>query len=171
MKKRVFKCFIEGRICPLWSQVHPTYHHKQRLTKSFSISLVNVCTSCCQKQNKAVLLDFIEVRKVHIFSLHRSLLCYTQFTFCYWQTQTVCYNLILFKKNYLIGINTQNIFRGQQKVYILKRIDSFDINLKMLKMFCNAHLESVLTFCIVCWFGGTAETLRNTLRNIISTGL
>lgn len=79
------------------------------------------------------------------------------------------YATILFSLKQFIDWD-QYTFRGQQKVYTLKRMDSFDINLKMLKMFGNAHLESVLTFCIVCWFGGTAETQRNALSNIISTG-
>ena len=39
----------------------------------------------------------------------------------------------------------------------------------MAKMFYTAYVESVLTFCIICWFGSTAEAQKSRLRKIVTT--
>ena len=39
----------------------------------------------------------------------------------------------------------------------------------MLQMFHTAFIESVLTFCIVCWFGNATESQKKTIRKTIAT--
>lgn len=36
---------------------------------------------------------------------------------------------------------------------------SFKLNSKMLHMFGCTSLESVLTLCVICWFGNASEAL------------
>lgn len=59
--------------------------------------------------------------------------------------------------------------KGQQRLYFLKKLVTFGVDKKMLKMFYSAFVESVLTFCIVCWFGSATEAQKHSLRKIITT--
>ena len=59
--------------------------------------------------------------------------------------------------------------KGQQRLYFLKKLISFDVDCKMAKMFYTAYVESVLTFCMICWFGSAAEEQKSRLRKIVTT--
>ena len=64
---------------------------------------------------------------------------------------------------------TDSIYKkGQQRIYFLKKLASFNVNHTMLKVFYNSFVESVLTFGLICWFGNASETQKNTLRKIVS---
>ena len=39
----------------------------------------------------------------------------------------------------------------------------------MAKMFYTVYVESVLTFCIICWFGSAGEAQKGRLRKIVTT--
>jgi hypothetical protein len=58
--------------------------------------------------------------------------------------------------------------KGQQRLYFLKKLISF-VDCKMAEMFYTAYVESVLTFCIICWFGSAAEAQKSRLRKIVTT--
>ena len=36
-------------------------------------------------------------------------------------------------------------------------------------MFYTVYVESVLTFCIICWFGSAGEAQKGRLRKIVTT--
>ncbi len=40
----------------------------------------------------------------------------------------------------------------QQSLYFLRKMVSFSASPSLLKVFYNSFIESVLTFCIICWF-------------------
>lgn len=41
-----------------------------------------------------------------------------------------------------------------------EKLLSFKLNSKMLHMFGCTSLESVLTLCVICWFGNASEALE-----------
>ena len=45
---------------------------------------------------------------------------------------------------------------------------SFNVNKRMLKMFYCAFIESVLTFCIICWFGNASEAQKNSVLKTVT---
>ena len=58
--------------------------------------------------------------------------------------------------------------KSQQRLYFLKKLVLFDVNLSMLKMFYSAFVESVLTFGLTCWFGNATEAQKKTLRKTVT---
>ena len=56
----------------------------------------------------------------------------------------------------------------QQRMYFLRKLFSFNATKRMLKMFYCAFIESVLTFCIICWFGNASEAQKNSVRKTIT---
>ncbi|KAK0135828.1 putative RNA-directed DNA polymerase from transposon X-element [Merluccius polli] len=59
--------------------------------------------------------------------------------------------------------------KGQQRLYFLKKLVSFDVDQRITKMFYSAFVESVLTFGILCWFGNATEAQKGRLRRIVTT--
>lgn len=53
--------------------------------------------------------------------------------------------------------------KAQQRIYFLKKLLVFNVNSKMLQMFYTAVIESVLTYCIICWFGNATEGQKRTV--------
>ena len=58
--------------------------------------------------------------------------------------------------------------KTQQRMYFLRKMLSFSVNKIMLKMFYCAFIESVLTFCIICWFGNASEAQKNSVRKTVT---
>ena len=52
------------------------------------------------------------------------------------------------------GVLTQRplLRKRQQQLYLLRKLISFNVDSAILKVFYNSFIESVLTFCFVCWF-------------------
>ncbi len=59
--------------------------------------------------------------------------------------------------------------KGQQRLYFLRKMVSFSVSPSLLKMFYNSFIESVLTFCIICWFGNVTVEQKSLARKIVST--
>ena len=59
--------------------------------------------------------------------------------------------------------------KAQQRMYFLKKLLSFNVNRNMAHMFYCAFIESVLTFCIICWFGNASEAQKKSVRRTVTT--
>lgn len=59
--------------------------------------------------------------------------------------------------------------KGQQRLHFLKKLVSFEVDLKIARMFYSAFVESVLTFGVLCWFGNATEAQKGKLRKIVTT--
>lgn len=64
--------------------------------------------------------------------------------------------------------NTESIVkRGQQRIYLLRRLNSFCVSKVILSNFYHCFIESLLTFSFVCWFNGLSVKDKNSLASII----
>lgn len=59
--------------------------------------------------------------------------------------------------------------KTQQRMYFLKKLFVLNVNNKMLQMFYTAFIESVLTCCIICWFGNATQAQKNIIRKTVTT--
>lgn len=58
--------------------------------------------------------------------------------------------------------------KSQQRMYFLKKLLVFNVNNRMLQMFYTAFI-SVLTYCIICWFGNATEVQKKSVRKTVTT--
>lgn len=59
--------------------------------------------------------------------------------------------------------------KGQQRLYFLRKLNYFNVDNKMLSLFYKSFIESILSYCIVCWYGHSKTTHRNKLGKIVKT--
>ncbi len=57
--------------------------------------------------------------------------------------------------------------RGQQRIHLLRKLNSFNVCNKILCMFYQTFIESILTFSFICWFGGLSVKDKNSLFSIV----
>ena len=49
--------------------------------------------------------------------------------------------------------NTTHVYkRSNQRLYFLRKLKSFNVNTNILKLFYQSTIQSILSFCCVCWF-------------------
>ena len=66
------------------------------------------------------------------------------------------------------GNNTASIVKkGQQRMYFLRQLKKFGISPIILKRFCHAIIESVLTFSITVWFGRASYEEKAQLETLV----
>ncbi len=64
--------------------------------------------------------------------------------------------------------NTDYLYkRGQSKLYFLRRLRSFNVCRKLLWMFYQTVVASVLFYAVVCWGGSTSKRNSNRLDKLI----
>ena len=54
-----------------------------------------------------------------------------------------------------------------QRLFFLRKLNSFSINKIILSMFYSSVLESVLSFCLCCWGGNCSGIDKNKLNTIV----
>ncbi len=54
-----------------------------------------------------------------------------------------------------------------QRLFYLRKLRSFNVDKKLLKMFYSSFIESILTFAVICFFGNVSISNKNKLRNVI----
>lgn len=59
--------------------------------------------------------------------------------------------------------------KGQQRLYFLRKMMSFNVSISILRVFYNSFIESVFTFCITCWFGNATMKQKSSIRKVLST--
>lgn len=57
----------------------------------------------------------------------------------------------------------------QQRLYFFKKLMSFNVHSGLLLMFYGAFIESIMTFCVSCWYGNASEAQKKSLRNVRTT--
>jgi len=74
-----------------------------------------------------------------------------------------------FDNNLKWDVNTDQIFkRCQQRMYLLRKLKSFDVNPVILSRFYQSFIESILTFSFICWFQNLQIQDRNCLNSIVN---
>jgi hypothetical protein len=65
--------------------------------------------------------------------------------------------------------NTDSVVkRGQQRLYLLRKLNSFSVSSVILTRFCQSFIESLLTFSFVCWFNNVSVKDRNSLVSFVN---
>ncbi|KAJ0032067.1 hypothetical protein NQD34_002148 [Periophthalmus magnuspinnatus] len=54
-------------------------------------------------------------------------------------------------------------------MYLLRKLNSFNVNRNILNNFYCSFIESLLTFSFICWFQSLSLKDRNKLQNIVKT--
>ena len=57
--------------------------------------------------------------------------------------------------------------KAHQRMYFYRKLRSFNVDTTFMKMFYSCFIESVLTFCFVCWHGALSVKQKNRLQAII----
>ena len=65
--------------------------------------------------------------------------------------------------------NTEAIVKkGQQRLYFLRKLNSFNVDRKILSLFYKTFIESILTFSFICWMKNLSVKNRNSLDRIVT---
>ena len=65
--------------------------------------------------------------------------------------------------------NTEAIVKKcQQRMFFLRKLNSFGVDKTILTLFYSSFIESVLTFSFICWYFNLSVKNRNNLQKIVS---
>ncbi len=74
----------------------------------------------------------------------------------------------VFDSHLKFDINTESIVkRGQQRIHLMRKLNSFNVSVRILSNFYCSFIESLLTFSSVCWFNGLSINYKNSLNSIV----
>lgn len=59
--------------------------------------------------------------------------------------------------------------KGQQPIYLLRKLNSFNVSKPISSVFYRSFIESLLTFSFISWFHGLSVKNKNTLSSIVGT--
>ena len=66
--------------------------------------------------------------------------------------------------------NASNVYKkANQRLYFVRKLKKMNINKELLTMFYTTTVESILSFCITCWFGCLTEADKKKLNRIVKT--
>ena len=64
--------------------------------------------------------------------------------------------------------NTEEIVKkGQQRLFLMRKLNYFSVDRKILTLFYKSFIESVLSFSFICWFHRLGVKNRNSLQRIV----
>ena len=58
--------------------------------------------------------------------------------------------------------------RGQQRIHLLRKLNSFSVSPVILCRFYQSFIESLLSFSFICWFHSLTVKDRNSLNSIVN---
>ena len=74
----------------------------------------------------------------------------------------------VFDSHLKFDVNTESIVkRSQQRIHLLRKINSFGVSRSILCTVYLSYIESLLTFLFICWFNRLSMKDRNCLNNIV----
>ena len=66
-------------------------------------------------------------------------------------------------------VNTEDIVkRGQQRMHLLRKLNSFSVSSVILCRFYQSFIESLISFSFICWFRNLSVHDRNSLTGIVN---
>lgn len=76
----------------------------------------------------------------------------------------------VFDDHLKFDVNTAALVkRGQQRIYLLRKLNSFSVSCSILSRFYEAFIESLLCFSFICWFNNLSLRDKNNLNRIVKT--
>lgn len=74
----------------------------------------------------------------------------------------------VFDSQLKFDVNTESVVkRGQQRIYLMRKLNSFCVCDTILCNFYQSFIESLLTFSFICWFNGLSVKDKNSLNGIV----
>ena len=64
----------------------------------------------------------------------------------------------------------QTYSKCQQRLYLLRRLSRLQVDSKILKCFYSCHVQSLLTYAFLAWYGGLSVGGRGRLDQIVRVG-
>ena len=58
--------------------------------------------------------------------------------------------------------------KGQQRLYFLRKLNSFSVDKTVMNLFYKSFIESILTFSFICWFRNLTIKQKKSLERITS---
>ncbi len=84
--------------------------------------------------------------------------------------ETCKYLGTMFDSKLKFDTNTESIVkRGQQRIHLLRKLNSFNVSKSILCSFYHSFIESLLTFSFICWFYGLSVKEKNNLSSIVKS--
>ena len=84
------------------------------------------------------------------------------------RTETYKYLGTVIDSKLTFDVNTDTIFRkAQSRLYMLRKLRSFGVSAKTLKMFYFSFIESLITFSFLSWYGGLSTRNMAKLNRIV----
>ena len=59
--------------------------------------------------------------------------------------------------------------KARQRLFFLRKLNYVKVNNKILTLFYTSIIQSVITFCIICWYGNAGQCDLNALDRIIKS--
>ena len=67
--------------------------------------------------------------------------------------------------------NVNNIYKKcNTRLFFLRKLGSFQVDVKIMELFYSSVIQSMLEFCIICWFGSTTVASKQKLSKIVKAG-
>jgi hypothetical protein len=60
--------------------------------------------------------------------------------------------------------------KSKKRIYFLRKLNEFQVDNTILRLFFDSIILSVLSFSLICWYGGMSISLKNKLSSVIRTG-
>lgn len=74
----------------------------------------------------------------------------------------------VFDEHLRFDLNSATIVKkGQQRIHLLRRLNTFSVSSVILGRFYQSFIESLLNFSSICWFHNLSIKDRNSLNNIV----
>ena len=74
----------------------------------------------------------------------------------------------VFDNQLKFDVNTEALVkRGQQRIHLLRMLNSFSVSPVILCRFYQSFIESLLTYSFICWFNNLSLRDRNSLNSVV----
>ena len=68
--------------------------------------------------------------------------------------------------------NINNVYKkANQRLYFVRKLRKCHIDKTIMSMFYKSVVESVLTFCMLCWYGGISYQARKKVERIVTSAV
>ena len=85
-------------------------------------------------------------------------------------TDTFKYLGVTLDTKLTFGLHVQGVYKKcQQRLYLLRKLRPFHVETKPLLLLYMSSIESMLTYCIICFFPAMSVSSKNTLLCICKT--
>ena len=76
----------------------------------------------------------------------------------------------LIDHNFTFAENVDNVYKKiNQRVYFVRQLHRLNIDTKIMELFYNAIIQSVISFSITCWYGNCTQDSKHKIMKVINT--